>query len=58
MQTSQSFGALHQAFPDEPEGIMMAGPNNSASTLTVKGKAKSAKKAKKYSETENRLLHR
>ena len=55
-------GALHAAFPDEPEGIMTGGGGGvgaSASSLTLKGgKPKSVKKFKKYSETENRLKER
>lgn len=54
----QAFGSLQPTFPDEPEGIMMGAPGASTSTLTVKGKPKSVKKTKKYSETENRLMHR
>jgi hypothetical protein len=57
LHSSQSFGALHQSFPDEPEGIML-GQGASASTLTQKGKPKSTKKSKKYSETEARLRDR
>jgi hypothetical protein len=36
----------------------MLGQGASASTLTQKGKPKSTKKSKKYSETEARLMNR
>lgn len=65
----QHLSALHQAFPDEPEGIfinannrsnnkMMMHNNNTLSTITNKDiKLKGNKKQKKISETEKRLIN-
>lgn len=65
----QHLSALHQAFPDEPEGIfmnansssnnkMMIHNNNTLSTITNKDiKLKGNKKQKKISETEKRLIN-
>jgi len=66
-------GAMHQSFPDEPEGILGGGGsaaaaaanaaasannnNNTASTLTNKDKKGTKKKKKKLSETELRLMN-
>ena len=64
----QHLSALHQAFPDEPEGIFMNANssnnkmiilnNNTLSTITNKDiKLKGNKKQKKISETEKRLIN-